>query len=97
MTSVRGNLSAITPPQSRNTTSGIVCAARTCPRAVAESVISSTANASAMGAMVLPTVLAERDAKYQRKLRSRRGATESVHVTPATRPRSGEVGQTRSR
>ena len=94
MTSVRGNLSAMTPPQSRNTTSGIVCAARTCPRAVAESVISSTAKASAMGAMVLPMVLAERDAKYQRKLRSRSGATESVHFTLATRPCSRDDGQT---
>ena len=49
MTSVRGKRSAITPPQSRNTHLGIVCAASTWPRAVAESAISSTANASAMG------------------------------------------------
>ena len=89
-TSVRGNRSAITPPQSRNTTIGIVCAASTWPSAVAESVISRTANASAMPAIMLPRVLTKRDAKYQRKLRSRSGATESVHFTLATRPRSRE-------
>ena len=36
----------ITPPHSRSTIIGIVCAASTCPRAAAESVMSSTANAS---------------------------------------------------
>ena len=46
-TSARGSRSAMTPPQSRNSTIGMVWAASTQPRAVAESVISRTAKASA--------------------------------------------------
>ena len=53
-TSVRGKRSAITPPQSSSTTIGMVCAASTCPSAVAESVMSSTAKASAMLAIIVP-------------------------------------------
>ncbi len=95
-TNARGNRSAITPPQSRNTTIGTVWAASTQPRTVAESVISSTAKASATLAIMLPRVLTNREAKYQRKFRSRSGATESFHFTLATRPRSRDDGQTTS-
>ena len=49
----RGSRSAITPPKSRNSTSGIELAASTAPRAVGESETSSTANASATGAIVV--------------------------------------------
>ena len=45
-------------------------------RASAESLTSSTANASATGAIVVPTRLTLREAKYQRKFRSRSGAND---------------------
>ena len=56
MTSDRDIRSAITPPTSRNTTSGIDSAASTMPRTVAESLMSRTANTSATGAMAEPAV-----------------------------------------
>ena len=71
----------MTPPHSRNSTIGIVCAASTQPRAVAESVMSRTAKASATPAIMLPRVLTKREAKYHRKFFSRSGAAESFHVT----------------
>ena len=52
----RENRSETTPPTSRNSTIGMVRAASTRPRAPAESVRSSTAKASAIGAMVDPAV-----------------------------------------
>ena len=77
----------MTPPNSRNTTSGIELAASTAPRALGESETSNTAKASATGAIVEPTMLTKLERKNARKLRSRSGATESFHVTLATRPR----------
>ena len=59
---VRGNRSAMTPPKSRNTTIGMVCAASTWPNAEGESVISRTANARATFAIMLPSVLTKREA-----------------------------------
>ena len=80
-TRVRGNRSEITPPHSSSAIIGIVCAASTCPSAKAESVMSSTAKASAMLAIITPSVLTDRDAKYHAKLGRRRGATASAQVT----------------
>ena len=62
-TSSRGNRSAMTPPHSISATIGIVCAARTWPSALGSSVISSTANASAMVAIIEPSRLTVREAK----------------------------------
>jgi hypothetical protein len=59
---LRGNRSATTPPKSRKTTIGTVCAASTWPRAAAEPVRSRTAKASATVAIVLPRVLTNREA-----------------------------------
>jgi hypothetical protein len=41
--------------------------------------MSSTAKASAMLAIIPPKVLTKREAKYQAKLRLRRGANDSDH------------------
>ena len=60
-TTVRGNRSATTPPNSRNSTIGIVCAASTWPRAEGESVTSSTAKARAMLAIIPPSVFTNRE------------------------------------
>ena len=50
--------------------------------------MSRTAKASAMLAIMLPSVLTKREAKYHAKLRLRRGARASDQVTVATsRPR----------
>ena len=57
----RGKRSAITPPNSRNATSGIVCAASTWPSAVADPVRSSTAKVSAIPAIIVPRVSANRE------------------------------------
>ncbi len=77
---MRGNRSAITPPNSRKSTIGTVRAARTWPSALAEPVRSSTAKVRAIPAIIEPSVLLNREAKYQAKLRSRSGATASRHV-----------------
>ena len=63
MTRVRPNRSASTPPTSRKTTIGMLCAASTTPRAVGESLICSTAKASATGAIRAPIRLTMREAK----------------------------------
>ncbi len=64
MTTLRGNRSAITPPHSRSRTIGMLCAARTRPRAPgSSSVIFRTANASATDAIALPSMLTKREAK----------------------------------
>jgi hypothetical protein len=55
-TAERENRSETTPPTSRKSTIGRVRAASTRPRPLAEPVRSSTANASAIGAMVEPAV-----------------------------------------
>ena len=55
--------SAITPPASRKTTSGTLCAASTMPSADADPSTSSTANASATEAIELPRVFTNREAK----------------------------------
>ena len=52
----------MTPPASRKTTSGMLCAASTCPSALGESEMSSTAKASATGAIVVPSRLTRRAA-----------------------------------
>ncbi len=88
-TRVRGNRSEITPPHSSSTIIGIVCAASTCPSAGAESVMSSTAKASAMLAIITPSVLTNRDAKYHAKLRSaqgRDGVGPGHDGSPITKP-----------
>jgi hypothetical protein len=54
ITRVRSNRSASTPPKSRNTTIGTVWAARTKPRALAESLIVSTAKARATETIIDP-------------------------------------------
>ncbi len=81
-TRVRGNRSATTPPKSRNSTIGAVRAASTCPRAAAESVMSSTANASATPAIIEPRVLLKREAKYHAKLAWRSGANDCRQLMP---------------
>ncbi len=58
----RSNRSDSTPPNSRNTTIGVVLAASTRPRALAESLISSTANASATETIIDPVSEAKRAA-----------------------------------
>ena len=63
MTSVRPNRSAITPPASRNSTSGMLCAASTIPSAEGELLTSSTAKASAMPPIVEPAPLTRREKK----------------------------------
>lgn len=88
-TRVRGKRSEITPPHRSSTIIGIVCAASTCLSAAAESVMSRTAKVSAMVAIIVPRVLTKREAKYQRKLRSRSGANEPTLLTrpgPARSP-----------
>jgi hypothetical protein len=98
-TSVRGKRSEITPPHSSSTIIGIVCAASTCPRADAESVTSRTAKANAMLAIMLPSVLTNRDPKYQAKLRSRSGASDARQVTapPPVATRSEPSGMPATR
>ena len=78
--STRGSRSAITPPNSRNSTIGMVLAASTAPSAPGELETSSTANASATGAIVLPIMLIVLEAKYHRKFRSRSGANALSRV-----------------
>ena len=55
MSRPRGSRSAITPPKSRNRICGTVRAPTTSPRSPAEPVMSSTANANAIGAIEPPT------------------------------------------
>jgi len=62
ITSDRDIRSAITPPIRRNTIIGIIRAASTAPSAVAESLMSSTANTTAIGAITEPTVEMKRPA-----------------------------------
>ncbi len=62
MISARSQRSATTPPKSRKTTIGMVCAARTRPSALAESLMSSTAKASATETMSEATMEARRAA-----------------------------------
>ncbi len=81
-TSTRGSRSAITPPNSRNSTSGIELAASTAPSAVGESETSSTANATATGAIVDPPVFTVWEKKYHRKFCWRSGAS----VVPRSMP-----------
>ena len=63
MTRVRPNRSASTPPASRNTTIGMLYAARTVPRAVADPLTSRTANDNAMPAIVVPAWSISRDSQ----------------------------------
>ncbi len=84
ITSVRPNRSATTPPTSRKTTRGMLLAASTVPRALGESLTSSTAKARATLAMVPPTRLTKREAAYQRKLGSPSGARAAVRVTASS-------------
>jgi hypothetical protein len=74
ITSCRGNRSAITPPTSRNTTLASERAPTTRPRSRTEPVRSSTANASAIGATALPSVVTVRPATSQRNGACWRGA-----------------------
>ena len=61
----RDQRSATTPPASMNTTCGTLRAASTSPSAAGEPVRSSTANASATGAMMLPSTATVRAATSQ--------------------------------
>ena len=62
-------------------------AASTCPSALAESLMSSTAKARAMLDIRLPRVLTNREEKYHAKLRLRSGANEAAQVIAAPRAR----------
>ena len=77
MTIDRENRSATTPPTSMKTTIGMVRAAITTPRALAEPVRSRTANVMAIGAITEPVVEMSRPVKYQANLASARGLNES--------------------
>ena len=64
-------------------------AASTAPRAVGESETSSTANASATGAIVDPAMLMKLERKYHRKLRTRIGANAAVSPAMADKLPNG--------
>ncbi len=70
--------SATTRPSSMKTAIGMLRAASTQPRSLAESLMSSTANASAIGAIVVPRTELVRPAKYQRNRALLRGASVSL-------------------
>ena len=80
-----GSGRTITPPQSSSTIIGMVCAARTWPSAIGRAVMSSTAKVSAMLAIMVPSVLTKREAKYHAKLRSPRGASAPSRLIGAPR------------
>ncbi len=84
----RGSRSAHTPPTSRNATSGIVRAASTMPRSLAEPVCSSTAKASATPTMPSPsseTAWPRNSSRNGRSVSaSKRPATQSTAVTTAS-------------
>ncbi len=65
----------------------MVLAASTCPRALAESVRSRTAKVSATPAIIDPSVLLNREVKYQAKFRSCSGAKAFRQVIAPSPPR----------
>jgi hypothetical protein len=79
----RGSRSANTPPASSSTTLATDRAATTRPRSAAEPVRSSTAKASAIGAIPLPRKLTDRPAVSQQKSRWR---NKSANTGRASQP-----------